>query len=129
MILKLKTTDPKTILVELFENSKKIDALSKNQGGSQVLLPLINQILKKHKQSLRSSSKQVSTTGLNKKLVDVTSIEVDTGPGSFTGTRVGVAVANALGFALNIPVNGSPREVGKTGKIALPKYAKSKFDK
>jgi|SRR3989344_51145 len=124
MILKLKTTDPKTILVELFENSKKTDALSKNQiTGSQVLLPMINQILKKHKQSLRSSSKQVSTTGLKKKLVDVTSIEVDTGPGSFTGTRVGVAVANALGFSLNIPVNG------KKGKIALPKYAKSKFDK
>ena len=108
MILKLKTTDPKTILVELFENSKKIDALSKNQIiGSQVLLPLINQMLKKHE----------------KKLVDVTSIEVGTGPGSFTGTRVGVAVANALGFSLNIPVNG------KKGKIALPKYAKSKFDK
>ena len=114
MILKLKTTDPKTILVELFENDKKIDALSKNQIiGSQVLLPMINQILKKHE----------------KKLGDVTSIEVGTGPGSFTGTRVGVAVANALGFSLNIPVNGSPREAGKKGKIVLPRYAKSKFDK
>ena len=108
MTLKLKTTDPKTILVELFENDKKIDALSKNQSiGSQVLLPMISQILKKHK----------------KKLVDVTSIEVGTGPGSFTGTRVGVAVANALGFALKIPVNS------KKGKITMPKYTKSKFDK
>lgn len=37
---------------------------------------------------------------------DITEIEVNPGPGSFTGTRVGVAIANALAFALNIPVNG-----------------------
>ncbi len=37
---------------------------------------------------------------------DLTEIEVNPGPGSFTGTRIGVSLANALGFALNIPVNG-----------------------
>lgn len=37
---------------------------------------------------------------------DLTQIEVNPGPGSFTGTRVGVAIANALGFALGLPVNG-----------------------
>lgn len=37
---------------------------------------------------------------------DITILEVNPGPGSFTGTRVGVAIANALGFALGIPVNG-----------------------
>lgn len=37
---------------------------------------------------------------------DVSEIEVNPGPGSFTGTRVGVTIANALGFALNVPVNG-----------------------
>lgn len=31
-------------------------------------------------------------------------IVVCSGPGSFTGIRVGVALAQALGFALNIPV-------------------------
>lgn len=36
---------------------------------------------------------------------DLTSIQVNPGPGSFTGTRVGVAIANALAFALNIKVN------------------------
>lgn len=36
---------------------------------------------------------------------DLTSIQVNPGPGSFTGTRVGVAVANALAFALKIPIN------------------------
>ena len=37
---------------------------------------------------------------------NLTSIEVNPGPGSFTGTRIGVTIANALGFSLNIKVNG-----------------------
>jgi tRNA A37 threonylcarbamoyladenosine modification protein TsaB len=38
---------------------------------------------------------------------DIDEIEVNPGPGSFTGTRVGVAIANVLGYALDIKVNGS----------------------
>ena len=84
-----------------------MDKLKKTQKlGSQVLLPMIVKILKKNKL----------------KFSELTAIEVNVGPGSFTGTRVGVAVANALGYALNLPVNG------KKGKIALPVYEKSKFD-
>jgi tRNA threonylcarbamoyladenosine biosynthesis protein TsaB len=37
---------------------------------------------------------------------DITSIEVNHGPGSFTGVRLGIAIANALAFALKIKVNG-----------------------
>lgn len=76
------------------------------QTGSQALMPAIVKILKTSKSTVR----------------DLTAIEVNPGPGSFTGTRIGVAVANALGFSLDIPVNG------KLGKIAVPKYEKSKFD-
>lgn len=36
----------------------------------------------------------------------VTEITVNPGPGSFIGARVGVAVANTLGWALGAPVNG-----------------------
>lgn len=64
---------------------------------SQNLLPLINKILEKYKLNLK----------------DLTAIEVETGAGlpvdrqgSFTGLRVGVSVANALGWALRILVNG-----------------------
>ena len=66
---------------------------------SQQTLGLIDQILKKNK----------------KKMSDVTEIEVNLGPGSFTGLKIGVAIANTLGFALDIPVNGQR-------KLVLPKY-------
>jgi|SRR3990167_742794 len=42
---------------------------------------------------------------------DITEIEVNPGPGSFTGTRIGITIANALGFALGIPVNGQNNPV------------------
>lgn len=44
---------------------------------------------------------------------DISEVEVNPGPGSFTGSRVGVTIANALGFSLKIPVNGqnSPIDV------------------
>ena len=35
---------------------------------------------------------------------DITKVFVCSGPGSFTGIRVGVSLAQALGFALQIPV-------------------------
>lgn len=108
MVLEIDTTKTEEITVCLKDTkSKKTDKIAtKQERGSQVLLPLIVKILKKNKADFK----------------DITEIKVNPGPGSFTGTRVGVAVANTMGYALNIPVNG------KKGKIVLPIYAKSKFD-
>jgi tRNA threonylcarbamoyladenosine biosynthesis protein TsaB len=47
----------------------------------------------------------------NIKPEDIDNIEVNPGPGSFTGTRVGIAIANVLGYALDIDVNGSSKPV------------------
>lgn len=38
---------------------------------------------------------------------DIDELEVNPGPGSFTGTRVGVSISNALAFGLDIKINGS----------------------
>src|SRR3990170_5831232 len=108
MILKIDTTKREEVTVELIEKKSglKDKLVQKQKLGSQVLLPMIVKILKKNKVDFS----------------DLTAVEVNPGPGSFTGTRVGVSIANALGFALDIPVNG------KKGKIVLPVYEKSKFD-
>lgn len=58
-----------------------------------------------------------SLNASNKSVKDITSIEVFTGPGSFTGLRVGIAIANALSFSLNIPINHQP-----PGTIIEPNY-------
>lgn len=95
MDIYINTKDQREIIVALKKNGKVIASLSKeNEYGSQVLLPLIDKILKTNKL----------------KLQDLYGIEVETGPGSFTGLRVGVSVANALGYSLGIPINGKKIE-------------------
>lgn len=49
---------------------------------------------------------------------DIDEIMVSTGPGSFTGIRVGVAIANALGFCANAKINGQD-----FGKLAEATYS------
>ncbi len=68
---------------------------------SQKLLEVIDQTLKKQKKILK----------------DISKIEINLGPGSFTGLRVGISVANALAWALKVPINGK-----KIGKMVEPKY-------
>lgn len=45
-----------------------------------------------------------------KSLHDITGIVIYKGPGSFTGLRIGVSVANALAYGLDIPVAGASGE-------------------
>lgn len=54
----------------------------------------------------------------NIKLLDVTEVEVNRGPGSFTGLKVGCAIANALAFSLSVSVNNKP-----LGEMESPQYS------
>ena len=56
---------------------------------------------------------------IQKTVKDISEIEINLGPGSFTGLRVGVSIANALSFALKIPINGQT-----PGTIIIPEYGK-----
>lgn len=67
--------------------------------NAQMVLPVLSALLVEHKLGIS----------------DITEISVATGPGSFTGLRVGAAIANTLGYLLDIPVNGKK-------KLALPVY-------
>lgn len=108
MILYINTKDQKVIKVGLRVNGKEESELSEeNEYGSQVLLPLIVRLLKQIHTPGMDIQNYSGRSGYWK---DLSGIEVETGPGSFTGLRVGVSVANALGFALGIPVNGKKME-------------------
>jgi len=39
-------------------------------------------------------------------------VAANLGPGSFTGLRIGISIANAFGYALNIPVAGKSGLIG-----------------
>jgi len=56
---------------------------------------------------------------------EITEVEVNAGPGSFTGTRIGVSIANAIGYTLGVKVNGSNSPVdviySAPPSITLPK--------
>jgi len=98
MKLFIDTSSSEKIIVGLDE--KKFETEAK-KGASQRLLPFIVELIEKKR----------------KKLEDIKEIEINTGPGSFTGLRVGVSVANALGWALGIPVNGKDLKKGEVVDI------------
>ena len=98
MKLSINTSESDITIVSLAGKQRKFET---KKHKSQKLLELIDQVLKEEEKSLKS----------------LTEIEVNLGPGSFTGLRVGVSVANALAWALKIPINGK-----KVGQLVKPKY-------
>lgn len=101
----IDTTSNEKITVELTLNEKR-DTVTQplERQKAQIILPLIEQLIKKHALTLQ----------------EIDAIEVNPGPGSFTGVRVGVSIANALSYTLGIPVNKI--NVAKEDKIVEPKY-------
>jgi len=96
VILKIDSSHIKQTVVSIITDKAVFEKKIVSQfHTSQQVLPMIESLLSEH----------------NLTLTDVASIEVASGPGSFTGLRVGVAIANALGLLLDIPVNGKKTPV------------------
>jgi tRNA threonylcarbamoyladenosine biosynthesis protein TsaB len=98
MQLYIDTSSAEKITVKLDDEVFETEA---RKDKSQKLLPTIDKLLKKK----------------GKKPKDIKEINVNTGPGSFTGLRVGVSIANTLGWVLGIPVNGKDLRKGEVVEI------------
>lgn len=95
-VLHIDTSDNKKTLLTLTIGKEKIRRETETaEKTSQILLPQINIILKEN----------------NLEMKDISEIFVNPGPGSYTGCRVGITVANALGWLLDIPVNGKKNNI------------------
>lgn len=101
-IIFIDTSDNKKITIGIEINGRKELIFSDSHKlRSQACLVLIDSLLKKH----------------NLKIVDIDEVRVTVGPGSFTGLRVGVAIANTFANFLNIPVNQK-----QIGELEEPVY-------
>jgi tRNA threonylcarbamoyladenosine biosynthesis protein TsaB len=101
-ILTIDTANNKEITIGLENNGKKSEIRQDSTIlRSEAALPIIEKLLKIN----------------NLEIDQITEIRINKGPGSFTGLRVGVSIANALGFLLKIPVNGK-----RIGELEEPVY-------
>lgn len=96
MKLYIDTRNSEKVVVGL--DKKRIERLSKKEK-SQAVLQLIKELLE----------------GSGKSIQDIKEVKVETGPGSFTGLKVGVSVANTLGWSLGVPVN--QKDIAKEGSV------------
>lgn len=95
LILTLRTDKPESE-IGLFENGKQL-VYEQWQAHRQ----LAETIHKKIREVLASQ---------NKSLEEITAIATYKGPGSFTGLRIGLSVANALATSYGLPIVGATGE-------------------
>lgn len=113
MILTVNTSHPEYIELSLSKNKKERGEsiqIPAAHRQAEVLLPTLEKLLKKVKA----------------KLSDIREVQVYTKGIGFTSLRIGVVTANAIGYALQIPVTPYPGKALKLGKIniATPVYDK-----
>jgi tRNA threonylcarbamoyladenosine biosynthesis protein TsaB len=101
-ILIIDTSDNKQITVGL-EIDGQISEIKEDSTvlRSEAALPAIEKILSRN----------------NLTINQIDEVKVNRGPGSYTGLRIGISIANALGFLLQIPVNSK-----KIGELEEPVY-------
>lgn len=97
----IDTTDKDEAVIGLEISHRRIVLKARRNRSSQAVLPLIVKILKDNNISLK----------------ELDAIEVNPGPGSYTGIRVGISIANALASILKVPINSK-----KIGELVEAKY-------
>jgi tRNA threonylcarbamoyladenosine biosynthesis protein TsaB len=118
LILTIRTDKPEAEL-GLFNGADKLDYMiwAAHRQLAETIHQKIGQLLNRQ----------------NKTLSDLQGIAVFKGPGSFTGLRIGLSVANALADSLQVPIVAADGEEwlakgadallsGKNDRLALPEY-------
>lgn len=92
-ILALDTALPAVsacVLDDGAESPDSLETMAMERGHAEALLPLIDRVMAKVEGGFASLGR----------------VAVTVGPGSFTGLRVGIAAARAIGLACKVPVTG-----------------------
>jgi tRNA threonylcarbamoyladenosine biosynthesis protein TsaB len=118
LILTIRTDNP-TAEVALFDGTKQVDHLAwlADRQLAETIHLTIKELLDTH----------------GKTINDLQAVAVYKGPGSFTGVRIGLSVANALAAGLAIPIvsgtgddwlqkTTTKLQKGEDQKLALPEY-------
>jgi tRNA A37 threonylcarbamoyladenosine modification protein TsaB len=107
IVLHIDTSKSEEISVVLEAHGKRYEkTLPSRVARAQTVLPLTEKILKEANVSVQ----------------EIEEVTVAQGKESYTGVRVGFAIANSLGRFLNVPVSGK-----KT--LAIPDYSGLKWTK
>src|ERR1700694_4379725 len=90
MIILTVRTDKPEAEIGLYDNEKQ----------------LVYEVWLAHRKLAETIHKKIAEllNTINKNLSDIEGIVCFKGPGSFTGLRIGLTVANALAYAQNIPI-------------------------
>lgn len=86
------STDPSVALAESDGTQIAVDGWSGGHGQGRELLPRLLALIERADRSL----------------IAVSAVAVGTGPGSFTGLRVGMSLAKGLAVGLGVPIVGVP---------------------
>lgn len=97
-------SDPVRDLVLALDTATSVVAVALVRGGA-VLAERSVHDAQRHAEVLAPAIESV-VRDADSSLAEVNDIVVGTGPGPFTGLRVGVITATTLGFALRVPVHG-----------------------
>lgn len=112
MTLYIDTTDREEIILQL---------LDKKLVKAELIIPAERRQAEELLIGIESLLEQA-----NIKMADLTGIKVNNAGGSFTSLRIGVVTANALAYALGIPIEGnSKKDTKKQGEVQViaPRYA------
>jgi tRNA threonylcarbamoyl adenosine modification protein YeaZ len=92
VLLAIDTAAPRLQLALLLDDRAEVLVEDMAQGQAERIFPAIDELLARNGVAYK----------------DLTRIAVSTGPGSFTGLRIGLSAARGLGLALSVPVIGVP---------------------